>query len=141
MSWFSKNKQDASSESLETSITTLLIHAAKLDENYSQDEKIIINKCLVELGFGEKEEVKELMDRCEVLEKEINQILHLTQEIKKLKYADRLKIIEVLVQVVYADGKMDEFEDNLIRRVCGLVYVENADVGPIKENIKKKLTL
>ena len=122
-------------------MTTLLIHAAKLDENYSQDEKIIINKCLVELGFGEKEEVKELMDRCEVLEKEINQILHLTQEIKKLKYADRLKIIEVLVQVVYADGKMDEFEDNLIRRVCGLVYVENVDVGPIKENIKKKLTL
>jgi len=141
MSWFSKNKQDANSESLETSVTTLLIHAAKLDENYSQDEKIIINKCLVELGFGEKEEVKELIDRCEVLEKEINQILHLTQEIKKLKYADRLKIIEVLVQVVYADGKMDEFEDNLIRRVCGLVYVENADVGPMKENIKKKLTL
>ena len=141
MSWFSKNKQDANSESLETSVTTLLIHAAKLDEKYSQDEKIIINKCLVELGFGEKEEVKELMDRCEVLEKEINQILHLTQEIKKLKYADRLKIIEVLVQVVYADGKMDEFEDNLIRRVCGLVYVENADVGPMKENIKKKLTL
>ena len=141
MSWFSKNKQDANSESLETSITTLLIHAAKLDENYSQDEKIIINKCLVELGFGEKREVEKLIDRCEVLEKEINQILHLTQEIKKLKYADRLKIIEVLVQVVYADGKMDEFEDNLIRRVCGLVYVENADVGPMKENIKKKLTL
>ena len=141
MSWFSKNKQDANSESLETSVTTLLIHAAKLDENYSQDEKIIINKCLLELGFGEKGEVEKLIDRCEVLEKEINQILHLTQEIKKLKYADRLKIIEVLVQVVYADGKMDEFEDNLIRRVCGLVYVENADVGPMKENIKKKLTL
>ena len=141
MSWFSKNKQDASSESLETSITTLLIHAAKLDEKYSQDEKITINKCLVELGFGEKDEVEKLIDRCEVLEKESNQILHLTQEIKKLKYTDRLKIIEVLVQVVYADGKMDEFEDNLIRRVCGLVYVENVDVGPIKENIKKKLTL
>ena len=141
MSWFSKNKQDDNPESLEISVTTLLIHAAKLDENYSQDEKITINKCLVELGFGEKDKVEKLIDRCEVLEKEINQILHLTQEIKKLKYADRLKIIEVLVQVVYADGKMDEFEDNLIRRVCGLVYVENADVGPMKENIKKKLTL
>ena len=141
MSWFSKNKQDASSESLETSITTLLIHAAKLDENYSQDEKLTINKCLVELGFGENDKVEKLIDRCEILEKESNQILHLTQEIKKLKYTDRLKIIEVLVQVVYADGKMDEFEDNLIRRVCGLVYVENADVGPMKENIKKKLTL
>ena len=141
MSWFSKNKQDANFESLETSVATLLIHAARLDENYSQDEKITINKCLVELGFGEKDEVEKLIDRCEALEKESNQILHLTQEIKKLKYADRLKIIEVLVQVVYADGKMDEFEDNLIRRVCGLVYVENADVGPIKENIKKKLTL
>ena len=141
MSWFSKNKQDANFESLETSVATLLIHAARLDENYSQDEKLTINKCLVELGFGEKDKVEKLIDRCEALEKESNQILHLTQEIKKLKYTDRLKIIEVLVQVVYADGKMDEFEDNLIRRVCGLVYVENADVGPIKENIKKKLTL
>lgn len=141
MSWFSKNKQDANFESLETSVATLLIHAARLDEKYSQDEKLTINKCLVELGFGELDKVEKLIDRCEALEKESNQILHLTQEIKKLKYTDRLKIIEVLVQVVYADGKMDEFEDNLIRRVCGLVYVENADVGPIKENIKKKLTL
>ena len=141
MSWFSKNKQDTNSESLETSVTTLLIHAAKLDENYSQDEKLTINKCLVELGFGDNDKVEKLIDRCEALEKESNQILHLTQEIKKLKYTDRLKIIEVLVEVVYADGKMDEFEDNLIRRVCGLVYVENADVGAIKENIKKKLTL
>mgnify|MGYP000185454664 FL=1 len=141
MSWFSKNKQDANFESLETSVATLLIHAARLDENYSQDEKLTINKCLVELGFGENDKVEKLIDRCEALEKESNQILHLTQEIKKLKYTDRLKIIEVLVQVVYADGKMDEFEDNLIRRVCGLVYVENADVGTIKENIKKKLTL
>jgi len=141
MSWFSKNKQDANFESLETSVATLLIHAARLDENYSQGEKLTINKCLVELGFGENDKVEKLIDRCEALEKESNQILHLTQEIKKLKYTDRLKIIEVLVQVVYADGKMDEFEDNLIRRVCGLVYVENADVGPIKENIKKKLTL
>ncbi len=141
MSWFSKNKQDANFESLETSVATLLIHAARLDENYSQDEKLTINKCIIELGFGENDKVEKLIDRCEALEKESNQILHLTQEIKKLKYTDRLKIIEVLVQVVYADGKMDEFEDNLIRRVCGLVYVENADVGPIKENIKKKLTL
>lgn len=141
MSWFSKNKQDANFESLETSVATLLIHAARLDENYSQNEKLTINKCLVQLGFGENDKVEKLIDRCEALEKESNQILHLTQEIKKLKYTDRLKIIEVLVQVVYADGKMDEFEDNLIRRVCGLVYVENADVGPIKENIKKKLTL
>ena len=137
MSWFSKNKQDANFESLETSVATLLIHAARLDENYSQDEKLTINKCLVELGFGENDKVEKLIDRCEALEKESNQILHLTQEIKKLKYTDRLKIIEVLVQVVYADGKMDEFEDNLIRRVCGLVYVENADVGTIKENIKR----
>ena len=57
MSWFSKNKQDANFESLETSVATLLIHAARLDENYSQDEKLTINKCLVELGFGENDKV------------------------------------------------------------------------------------
>jgi len=141
MSWFSKNKQSANSESLEVSVATLLIHAARLDEHYSQDEKATINKCLVELGFGDQDKIKELIDRCEILEKENNQILHLTQEIKKLNYTDRLKILEVLVQVVYADGKMDEFEDNLIRRVVGLVYVENADVGLIKEKIRKGLAL
>ena len=87
MSWFSRNKQDANFESLETSVATLLIHAARLDENYSQDEKLTINKCLVELGFGENDKVEKLIDRCEALEKESNQILHLTQEIKKLKYS------------------------------------------------------
>ena len=138
---FFKKKKNESKDNFLSKIAALLIHAARLDENYSQDEKLTINKCLVELGFGENDKVEKLIDRCEALEKESNQILHLTQEIKKLKYTDRLKIIEVLVQVVYADGKMDEFEDNLIRRVCGLVYVENVDVGPIKENIKKKLTL
>ena len=82
MSWFSKNKQDTNFESLETSVATLLIHAARLDENYSQNEKLTINKCLVQLGFRENNKVEKLIDRCETLEKESNQILHLTQEIK-----------------------------------------------------------
>ena len=141
MSWFSKNKKEIDFGDLELSITTLFIHAARLDENYSLDEKKIITKCLTKLGFGDQNEISELIKQCEILEEEGNQILHLTQQIKKLEYSERLKIVEMLVEVMYADKKIDEFEDNLIRRVSGLVYIENVDLGIIRENTKKKLNL
>ena len=120
---------------MELSITTLFIHAARLDENYSLDEKKIITKCLTKLWL--ENEISELKD-LENLEIEKN---FTTQQIKKLEYSERLKIIEMLVEVMYADKKIDEFEDNLIRRVSGLVYIENVDLGIIRENTKKKLNL
>lgn len=141
MSWFSENKEKIDFKILEVSITTLFIHAAKLDENYSLEEKKIIFDCLNKLGFGDQNKINALIKQCEILEEEGNQILHLTQQIKKLEYSERLKIIEMLIEVMYADKKIDEFEDNLIRRVSGLVYIENIDLGYIKENAKKKLNL
>ena len=123
------------------SITTLFIHAARLDDNYSEIEKETIVQCLQKLGIADKSYIQELIAECEVLETNSNQILHLTQEIKKISYLERLKIIEMLVEIIYADKKLDSFEDNLIRRVAGLIYIENADMGAIRINIKKKLNL
>jgi uncharacterized tellurite resistance protein B-like protein len=123
------------------SITTLFIHAARLDDNYSEIEKKTIVQCLQKLGIADKSYIQELISECEVLETNSNQILHLTQEIKKVSYPERLKIIEMLVEIIYADKKLDSFEDNLIRRVAGLIYIESADMGAIRINIKKKLNL
>ena len=93
------------------------------------------------LGIADNNYIQELISECEVLETNSNQILHLTQEIKKVSYPERLKIIEMLVEIIYADKKLDSFEDNLIRRVAGLIYIESADMGAIRINIKKKLNL
>ena len=141
MSWFFKEKSDQKFQPLELSITTLFIHAARMDDNYSEIEKETIVQCLQKLGIADKSYIQELIRECEVLETNSNQILHLTQEIKKISYLERLKIIEMLVEIIYADKKLDSFEDNLIRRVAGLIYIENADMGAIRINIKKKLNL
>ena len=141
MSWFFKEKSDQKFQPLVLSITTLFIHAARLDDNYSEIEKKTIVQCLQKLGIADKSYIQELIRECEVLETNSNQILHLTQEIKKVSYPERLKIIEMLVEIIYADRKLDSFEDNLIRRVAGLIYIESADMGAIRINIKKKLNL
>ncbi len=141
MNFFSTGKSNENFKTLETSITTLFIHAARLDENYSDSEKKTIILCLKKLGITDDIYIRQLISKCEELEKNNNQILHLTQEIKKIEYPDRLKIIEMLIEIIYADQKLDEFEDNLIRRVAGLTYINHADIGAIKMKIKKKLGL
>ena len=104
-------------------------------------KKKTIILCLKKLGITDDIYIRQLVSKCEELEKNNNQILHLTQEIKKIEYPDRLKIIEMLIEIIYADQKLDEFEDNLIRRVAGLTYINHADIGSIKMKIKKKLGL
>lgn len=139
MSWFFKEKRKF--KALELSITTLFIHAAKLDGIYSEIEKETIIKCVKKFFVADDDYIKELISECETLEENKNQILHLTQEVKKLDYKERLKIIEMLIEIIYSDRTIDEFEDNLIRRIAGLIYIESADLGVIKIKIKKKLSI
>lgn len=139
MSWFFKEKRKF--KALELSITTLFIHAAKLDGIYSEIEKETIIKCVKKFFVADDDYIKELISECETLEENKNQILHLTQEVKKLDYKERLKIIEMLIEIIYSDRTIDEFEDNLIRRIAGLIYIESADLGAIKIKIKKKLSI
>ncbi len=113
-------------------IAALLIHAAKIDENYAESEKKIIKRALEELNSLSENETEEIMREAEKKEQESNQIIEFTKEIKKNPMEFRLKIIEILWKIVYSDGTSDNYESNLIRRVCGLLYISDQDSGKIK---------
>ena len=117
-------------------LTALLIHAAKIDENYTNAEKEIIKKAIINLNITESDKVEELIKQAEKKEQDSNQIIDFTKEIKKNPMNYRIKIIEILWKIVYSDGTSDSYESNLIRRVCGLLYVSDKDSGTIKLKIQ-----
>ena len=120
-------------------VTALLIHAARIDDNYTNVEKEIIKKALISLNAISSNEAKELLEKAEKIEQESNQIVAFTREIKKKSMEFRLKIIEILWKIVYSDGSSDSYESNLIRRVSGLLYVSDRDSGMIKLKVKNSL--
>ena len=120
-------------------ITALLIHAAKIDDNYTDVEKKIIKKALINLNAITPNEAEELLKQAEKKEQESNQIIEFTKEIKKNSMEFRLKIIEILWKIIYSDNSSDNYESNLIRRVCGLLYVSDRDSGEIKLKVKNLL--
>ena len=120
-------------------IAALLIHAAKIDENYAESEKKIIKRALEELNSLSENETEEIMREAEKKEQESNQIIEFTKEIKKNPMEFRLKIIEILWKIVYSDGTSDSYESNLIRRVCGLLYIPDADSGKLKLKVKNSI--
>ena len=120
-------------------VTALLIHAARIDDNYTDVEKEIIKKALINLNAISSNEAEELLEKAEKIEQESNQIVAFTKEIKKKSMEFRLKIIEILWKIVYSDGSSDSYESNLIRRVSGLLYVSDRDSGMIKLKVKNSL--
>ena len=135
---FLKKKESSSFQQIDITSKTasLLIHAAKIDENYTNNEKIIIERTLVELGAN-KEELNELMKRAEENEENSNQILDFTKDIKSTDQNFKIKLVESLWKIIYSDKTSDIYESNLMRRVSGLLYLDNKMVGDIKEKIKK----
>ena len=117
-------------------IAALLIHAARIDENYTNVEKEIIKKALVELNNINSDQAENLIKFAEKKEEESNQIVEFTREIKKYSMEFRLKIIEVIWKIVYSDGTSDDYESNLIRRICGLLYISGKDNGIIKTKVQ-----
>ena len=117
-------------------IAALLIHAAKIDENYTEIEKKIIKKALVDLFNITSDQAEELMKYAEEKEETSNQIVEFTKEIKKYSMESRLKIIEVVWKIVYSDGTSDNYESNLMRRICGLLYISDKDNGIIKTKVQ-----
>jgi len=132
-----KNEENINNKNI--LITALLIHAAKIDDNYTDVEKEIIKKALITLNAITPNEAEELLKKAEKIEQESNQIVAFTREIKKNSMEFRLKIIEILWKIVYSDGSSDSYESNLIRRVCGLLYISDRDSGMIKLKIKNSL--
>ena len=126
-------KKDSNNNML---IIALLIHAAKIDENYSENEREIILKTTMELSKTNHDEAEKLLKLAEKKEAESNQIVEYTKEIKKYSMDFRLKIIEIIWKIVYSDGTKDNYESNLIRRICGLLYISDKDNGIIKMKVK-----
>ena len=136
---FAKQKK-VSSDNKNILVAALLIHAAKIDENYTEIEKKIIKKALIDLNNISSDQAEELIKQAEKKEEEQNQIVEFTKEIKKHSMKYRLNIIEIIWKIVYSDSSTDIYESNLIRRICGLLYVSDKDNGIIKtkvQNLKK----
>ena len=131
-----KKKEKGSLDKKNVLIAALLIHAAKTDENYTDIEKKIIKRALVDLFNIGSNQAEELMKHAEKKEEQSNQIVEFTKEVKKYSMESRLKIIETIWKIVYSDGTSDSYESNLIRRICGLLYVSDKDSGIIKIKVK-----
>ena len=117
-------------------VAALLVHAAKIDEVYTDVEKIIIKKALISLDLATQKDVEDLLLTAEKKEKEANQIVEFTREIKRNPIEFKLKIIEILWKIVYSDGANDNYESNLIRRLCGLLYISDKESGEIKLKVQ-----
>ena len=129
-----KKKEDSDNKNI--LVAALLIHAAKIDENYTNAEKKIIKQALIELNNISSDKTENLIRLAEKKEEESNQIVEFTKEIKKYSMEFRLKIIEVIWKIVYSDGTSDDYESNLIRRICGLLYISGKDNGIIKTKVQ-----
>ncbi len=115
----------------------LLIHAAKIDENYTENEEEIIKKTLLELG-AKKNTVTQTIEDAISVEENSNQILDFTKEVKNLSETDKIKIIEAMWSIIYSNNEADIYETNLMRRLAGLLYIDSKTMGDIKNKIKNK---
>ena len=118
-------------------IAALLIHAAKIDENYSETENQIIRKALLEVGADNQNIDKILLD-AKKIEESSNQILEFTKEVKNMEERNKIKIVETLWRIIYSNNEIDIYESNLMRRLTGLLYIDSKTMGDIKEKIKEE---
>ena len=129
-------KEEIENNNFHTKVCALLIHAAKIDENYTNKEEEIIRKTLNELGL-ENENISRTIEEAKIIEENSNQILDFTREVKNLPEQDKIKIIEALWSIIYSNEDADIYETNLMRRLAGLLYIDNKTMGDIKEKIKQ----
>ena len=135
---FFNNKKKSDGHVNLKKIAALLIHAAKIDENYSEIEKKIIKETLINIG-SKPENVDTILSEGKKIEEDSNQILDFTKEVKNMKEQDKIRIIETLWKIIYSNNEADIYETNLMRRLAGLLYIDNKVMGDIKEKIKKKI--
>ena len=134
--FFKKNSTETEKNFL-VKTCALLIHAAKIDENYTENEEEIIKKTLLELG-AKKDTVTQTIKDAKFVEENSNQILDFTKEVKNLSETDKIKIIEAMWSIIYSNNEADIYETNLMRRLAGLLYVDSKTMGDIKNKIKNK---
>ena len=132
---FFKKKKDSDDNQL-VKIGALLIHAAKIDEDFSEEEENIIKQTLINFGAGNNK--NEIFEKAKKMERSSNQILDFTKEVKNMEEIDKIKIVKTLWKIIFSNKKADIFEANLMRRLAGLLYIDSKIMGDIKEQIKKE---
>ncbi len=130
-------KKEIKENNFLTKVCALLIHAAKIDENYTYKEEEIIKKTLTELGLEDKK-ISKTIQEAKIIEESSNQILDFTQEVKSFPEQDKIKIVEALWSIIYSNKDADLYETNLMRRLAGLLYIDSRTMGDIKERIKNQ---
>ena len=134
-----KEKDTVNNDKSYSNIAALLIHVAKIDENYEDKEKEIIRKTLIELG-ATISNIDKLIADASVIEENSNQILSFTREVKNAPESDKIRIVESLWKIIYSDDTADMYETNLMRRLAGLLYIDAKTMGDLKEKVKKELS-
>ena len=134
---FFKKKENLPKNNFLTKICALLIHAAKIDEDFSKQEEEIIKQALLKLCTN-KQNINEIISKAKIIEENANQILDFTKEVKSMDEKEKIKIIEILWQIIYSNKDADIYETSLMRRLAGLLYIDNKTMGDIKEKIKKE---
>jgi len=135
--FFKKNNVSNNNDNELIKVGALLIHTAKIDEDYSAKEVEIIKQALLKLGAGNKN-IENIIKKAEEIEKNSNQILDFTKEIKTMEEKDKIKIIKTLWKIIFSNKEADIYETNLMRRLAGLLYVDSKIMGNIKEEIKNE---
>ena len=135
--FFGKNKKNDENEDL-IKVAALLIHAAKIDEDYSDKEEEIIKKTLLKIGADNKN-LHEIINNGKKIEEDSNQILDFTKKVKNMNEEDKIKIIETLWRIIYSNKEADIYETNLMRRLAGLLYIDSKVMGDIKDKIRKEI--
>ena len=119
-------------------VAALLIHAAKIDENFSKNEEVIIKQALLQIGAN-NENLEKIFSNGKKIEENSNQILDFTREVKNMEEEKKIRIIETLWKIIYSNNDADIYETNLMRRLTGLLYIDSKLMGDIKEKIKKEI--
>ena len=133
---FFKNKENNDDNQL-VKIGALLIHAAKIDEDFSKEEEKIIKQTLINFGADNKN-INGIIEKAKKMEESSNQILDFTKEVKNMEENNKIKIVKTLWKIIFSNKKADIYEANLMRRLAGLLYIDSKIMGDIKEQIKKE---
>lgn len=131
------NSKDYNNENELTKVAALLIHAAKIDQDFSKKEENIIKETILEIGAN-KEDIEKIINQGKEMENNSNQILDFTKKVKNMNENDKIKIIESLWKIIYSNKEADIYETNLMRRLAGLLYIDSKIMGDIKEKFKKE---
>ena len=134
--FFKKNKNIENDYNL-SKVAALLIHAGRIDEDFSIEEEEIIKQAILKLGANQ-DNIDRIIEEGKKIEQNANQILDFTREVKSMNTIDKIEIVETLWKIIYSNKKADIYETNLMRRLAGLMYIDNKIMGDIKERVKKK---